>query len=86
MAKSVPVQITVGGQTVMADKYSITQSEYFQASGYGMKPQAMYKIASALYQGEDRLIADTGEVLAIYRTYTSGDRIELYTERRAGIR
>ena len=86
MADSIPVAIVIHGNTVMADKFSITSREFFQASGYGMKPQAMYKVSAALYAGEDRITDEHGVVLAVYRTYQTGDRVELYVEKRAGVR
>lgn len=78
--------VTIGGNTVPAEQYSIAQSEFFQASAHGLKPQAMFKIRFAKYNGEDRLTTHDGDALAIYRTYRTGDWIELYCERRAGVR
>lgn len=77
--------VTLSGNRVPAQEFSITQKEWFEASGYGFKPQAMFRVRAAAYSGEDRLTTASGQVLAIYRSYTVGDWIELYTERRAGV-
>lgn len=77
--------VTLGSSRIPAQEYAITQKEFFEASGYGFKPQSMFKIRAAAYSGEDRLTTVSGQVLAIYRVYTVGDWIELYTERRAGV-
>ncbi len=77
--------VTIGGQTVPAQKTEITQKEYFQAAAVGLKPSACYTVRGGYYNGEDRLTTRKGEVLAIYRVYRDGVWVELYCERRAGI-
>ena len=82
----IPTEITVSGREIAAEKFSVGSKEYFSAYAIGLRPQAMYKIRTASYNSEDRITAEDGVVLAVYRTYVRGDWIELYCERKAGVR
>ena len=64
-------------RTVMADKQSIRQSEFYQAAAAGLKPLLMFLVMSAEYQGETVLGYD-GKRYHIARTYERPDeRTEL---------
>ena len=64
-------------RTVMADRQSIRQSEFYQAAAAGLKPLLMFLIMSAEYQGETVLSHD-GKRYHIARTYERPDeRTEL---------
>lgn len=84
--RGIPTAISIGGRAVAAEKYAVGSKEYFSAYAVGLRPQAMYKIRSASYHGEDRITAEHGVVLAVYRTYEENDWIELYCERKAGVK
>ena len=82
----IPTVITVSGREIAAEKFSVGSKEYFSAYAVGLRPEAVYRIRTASYGGEDRITAENGVVLAVYRTYVKGDWIELYCERRAGVK
>lgn len=84
--RGIPTEIAISGRPVAAEKYSVGSKEYFSAYAVGLRPEAVYRIRTASYGGEDRITAENGVVLAVYRTYVKGDWIELYCERRAGVK
>lgn len=64
---------------------SITQSEYFQASQSGLKPQIKLTMSEFDYSGETEVEYNTKRY-AIYRTFLRNDeRIELYLTEKAGV-
>lgn len=62
---------------------SVTRAEFFDAGRNGLNPSFKLTVFSADYEGETMLILD-GETYRIYRTYSTGDDIELYVERQGG--
>jgi SPP1 family predicted phage head-tail adaptor len=64
---------------------SITQSEYFQASQSGLKPQIKLTMSEFDYSGEAEVEYNTKRY-AIYRTFLRNDEhIELYLTEKAGV-
>lgn len=68
---------------VYADIDSISQSEYFAAQDADLNPEYRFRVFFADYHGE-KLVEFEGERFSVYRTFRSSDRVELYTERKAG--
>ncbi|MDF2985731.1 MAG: hypothetical protein K0R50_1241 [Eubacterium sp.] len=73
------------GKEVFGNIESVSQTEYFQASQSGLKPQ--YKIVISEYDYENETIARyNSQVFAIYRTFLRNDEhIELYLTLKAGV-
>ena len=70
--------------STFAIRYSVSQSEFYNAGLQGFKPEARYDIYQAEYGGQDELEVN-GERLTIYRTYDREDgRVELYATKRKG--
>jgi SPP1 family predicted phage head-tail adaptor len=64
---------------------SISQSEYFQASQKGLKPQLKITMWEFDYSGETTIEWNTKKY-TVYRTYLRNDeRIELYLTTKAGV-
>lgn len=64
---------------------SITQSEWGAAGHMGLKPEYRVTVWADEYAGAETAVLE-GMRYAIYRTYQpSGDKIELYLTRRAGV-
>lgn len=77
-------QVTESKTDVFAQKYSVSQSEFFRAGQEGFKPSAVYAVRSMEYNGQDEL-EDGSERQYIYRTFIRTDgRTELYTRGRKG--
>ncbi len=68
--------ITLSGRQVFADKKSIRQNEFYQASATGLRPEIMFIVRSADYNDERELTFD-GKIYTIIRTY---DRPDEFTE------
>ena len=92
--------LTLIAQTVTLDQYgnetytdvetqvfcevdSITQTEFYQAANTELNPEYKFTIFFGDYDGQP-LIDYNGVRYAIYRTYRSGDNLELYAERKIG--
>lgn len=77
-------QVTESKTEVFAQKYSVSQNEFFQAGQEGFKPSAVYAVRTMEYDGQDEL-EDNSERKYIYRTFERSDgRVELYTRGRKG--
>jgi SPP1 family predicted phage head-tail adaptor len=64
---------------------SITQSEYFQASQSGLKPQLKLTMSEFDYSGET-LVEYNSKRYSVYRTFLRNDEhIELYFRVKAGV-
>jgi SPP1 family predicted phage head-tail adaptor len=77
--KGEPVQSMVYHE-VFANKKSVRQSEFYQASIAGLKPELVFEIRSFEYNNDKKLrypSGDTGIVYDIIRTYDRGEIIEL---------
>ena len=92
--------ITLITQTITTDKYgneeatetertvycevdSISQTEFYAAANTELNPEYRFTIFFGDYQGES-LVKFNGARYSVYRTYRTGDDLELYTERKIG--
>lgn len=92
--------ITLITQTITTDKYgneeatetertvycevdSVSQSEFFAAENTELNPEYRFTIFFGDYEGES-LVKFNGARYSVYRTYRTGDDLELYTERKIG--
>lgn len=71
-------------RTVLCEVHSVTRQEFFEAGRNGMNPEYQMTVFDADYQGE-RVCKYKGNTYGIYRTYRTGDWIELYIERKGGL-
>lgn len=71
------------GTTVLCEVSSISQSEFYAAANTELNPELRFTVFFGDYSGQE-IIAHNGERYAIYRTYRSGDYMELYAERKIG--
>ena len=75
--------ITENETTVFCEIDSITQSEFYAAADTELNPEYRFTIFFGDYNGEN-IVKYNGVRYAIYRTYRTGDDLELYTERKIG--
>ena len=92
--------ITLITQTITTDKYgneeatetertvycevdSISQTEFYAAANTELNPEYRFTIFFGDYEGES-LVKFNGARYSVYRTYRTGDYLELYTERKIG--
>ena len=92
--------ITLVAQTVSTDTYgnetftesekniycevdSISQSEFYSAANTELNPEYRFTVFFGDYEGEKIVIYNNNRY-AIYRTYRTGDNLELYVERKIG--
>ena len=92
--------ITLITQTITTDKYgnevatetertvycevdSISQTEFYAAANTELTPEYRFTIFFGDYEGES-LVKFNGARYSVYRTYRTGDDLELYTERKIG--
>ena len=68
---------------VYCEVNSITQTEFYAAANTELNPELRFDIFFGDYHGED-VIEYQGNRYAIYRTYRTGDTLELYCERKIG--
>lgn len=76
--------ITESERTVFAEVESISQSEFFAAADTELNPEYRFRIFFGDYKDEE-ILEYQEKRYAIYRTYRSGDYMELYTERKVGV-
>lgn len=76
--------ITESERTVFAEVESISQSEFFAAADTQLNPECRFRIFFGDYKGEE-VLEYQAKRYAVYRTYRSGDYMELYTERKVGV-
>lgn len=69
---------------VFAEVQSISQKEFFGSGQADLKPEYKFKVWDAEYNGE-KLIRYGKSVYAVYRTYKTGDKIELYVTQKTGV-
>lgn len=69
--------------TVLCEVYSVTQSEFFAAANTELNPEYRFTVFFGDYNSEEVVIFH-GQRYAVYRTYRSGDYMELYVERKIG--
>lgn len=70
-------------RVVFAEVESISQSEFFAAADTELNPEFRFKVFFGDYRGEEILVY-LGVRYSIYRTFRSGDYMELYAERKIG--
>jgi SPP1 family predicted phage head-tail adaptor len=68
------VQVLSEPRYVFANKKSVRQSEFYQASAAGFKPELMFEIRSFEYEGENVLTFE-GKDLSIIRTHSKNGEI-----------
>ena len=68
---------------VFCEVDSISQSEFFAAANTEMNPEYKFTIFFGDYDGQS-IVEFHGVRYAIYRTFRSGDNMELYVERKIG--
>lgn len=68
---------------VYANKKSVRQSEAYQASAVGLKPEIMFEIHSIDYESEER-IKFNDKVYEIIRVYDRGEVTELICSAMSG--
>lgn len=62
---------------------SVTASEFFEAGRNGLNPEYQFIVFADDYNGEDTIVYKNKRY-GIYRTFLSGDYIELYVQRKGG--
>lgn len=62
---------------------SVSQTEFYQAANSEFNPEFRFTVFFDDYQGES-LLAFNSNRYSIYRTYRTGDDLELYAERKVG--
>lgn len=92
--------ITLVTQTITTDKYgnevaketektvfcevdSISQTEFYAAANTELNPEYKFTIFFGDYEGEE-VVVFNGARYSVYRTYRTGDNLELYAERKVG--
>lgn len=68
---------------VLANEYSVSSSEFYDAGRSGMRPERQYQVRSDDYDGE-RLMTVEGVEYNVIRTERRGDFTRLVCERVAG--
>lgn len=74
---------TEAAREVFADMDNVSGREWFEGGRVGVNPEYRFTMFEADYQGEE-FIEFEHIRYGVYRTYTTGDWIELYVERRNG--
>lgn len=74
---------TESKKTVFCEVDSISQSEFYAAANAELNPEYRFTVFFGDYDGQS-VVEYHGERYAIYRTYRTGDDLELYTERKTG--
>lgn len=75
--------ITETERTILCKVDSISQSEFYAAADTELNPEYRFTVFFGDYQGE-HICVFSGQRYAIYRTYRTGDDLELYVERKIG--
>lgn len=68
---------------VYAEVSSVSMSEWFEAGRNGLQADLRFKVFFGDYSGQ-RTIEYNSARYGVYRTFRSGDYMELYTEKKAG--
>lgn len=71
-------------KTVFCEVDSITQSEFYAAENTELNPEYKFSVFFGDYEGES-IVEYNSKRYAVYRTYRTGDYMELYCERKAGV-
>lgn len=70
---------------VFASINDVGRAEFFRAAELALAPQFIARTAAINYSGQ-RILDFNGQRYAIYRTYLDGDDVELYCEKKAGLK
>lgn len=70
--------------TIFGEQKSVYATEFFNAGKLGIKPSCMVKVFTDEYHAEKYLSVNGGNRLSVYRTYVTGEKIELYCTERTG--
>ena len=76
-------EMTETERTVFCEVNSVSQSEFFAAENTEINPEYRFTVFFGDYEGE-MLLAFNDDRYSIYRTYRTGDDLELYAERKVG--
>ena len=76
-------EVTETERTIFCEVDSITQSEFYSAANTELNPEYKFTIFFGDYANEEVVIYN-GNRYAIYRTFRTGDDLELYAERKIG--
>ncbi len=68
---------------VYCEVESISQSEFYAAENTELNPEYRFTVFFGDYDGQS-VVKFNGQRYAIYRTYRTGDDLELYAERKVG--
>lgn len=77
-------ETTYAERNVCCEVHSVTRQEFFEAGRNGLNPEYQMTVFAADYHGE-RVCKFHGDQYGIYRTYLTGDWVELYIERKGGL-
>lgn len=71
---------------IFARMESVSRGEFFSGGQSGFRPEMLFTIFQAEYQGEDELTWN-GSAYSIYRTYNvpGTDDLELYVQKKVGV-
>ena len=70
-------------KTVFCEVDSISHSEFFAAADTELNPQFRFTVFFGDYNGEET-VKYGGQRYSVYRTYRTGDDLEIYVERKVG--
>ena len=76
-------EMTETEREVFCKVESVSQTEFYAAANSEFNPEFRFTIFFGDYQGE-ALLAFNDNRYSIYRTYRTGDDLELYAERKVG--
>ena len=76
--------VTPSCRDVYCDVRSISQSEFFAAADTELNPEYQFTIFFGDYDGENTIKYHNSRY-SVYRTYRTGDDLELYVERKVGV-
>ena len=76
-------EMTETERTVFCEVNSITQTEFYAAANTEFNPEYKFNVFFGDYEGES-LLAFNDNRYSIYRTFRTGDYMELYAERKVG--
>lgn len=71
-----PVAVDGPPREVYANRKSVRQSEFYQAAMTDLRPEIMFEIRSAEYEGEPKVRFE-GRDYSVIRTYDNGEITEL---------
>ena len=76
-------QVTETSRQIFCEVNSIQQSEFYAAADTELNPEYRFTVFFGDYEGESVLTYNSVRY-SIYRTYRTGDDLELYAERKIG--